>query len=58
MVLLRKFAGAGGFLFVGFLVLVEAAVPIFVVFTGLVGTGTFPFVGPLPFARFAHVLPQ
>jgi len=30
----------------------------FVVLMGLVGTGAFPFVCPLPFARFAHVLPQ
>jgi len=28
------------------------------VLMGLVGAGAFPFVYPLPFARFAHVLPQ
>lgn len=30
----------------------------FVYWTGLIGAGVFTFVGPLPFARFAHVLPQ
>jgi len=30
----------------------------FVVLTGLVGTGAFQLACTLPFARFAHVLPQ
>jgi hypothetical protein len=34
------------------------AVEGFVAMAGLVGIGAFPFAGPIPFARFAHVLPQ
>lgn len=62
MIQLRKFTSMGTPRPVVFprVVVLEGFVTMkgFVALTGLVGIGVFPFAGPLPFAMFAHVLPQ
>jgi len=59
LVLVEVVVPKGFALFPGVVVLKGfVAIGGFVVLTGLIGTGVFLLACPLPFARFAHVLPQ
>ena len=53
-VAVEGFVTMKGFLEVGGFVAMNG----FVGLTGLTGVGVFPFTGPPPLARFAHVFPQ